>query len=101
MLQGNARTESRFTRMIVFISLLFVFSRLCEASVEVFVIYIQFIELIEYFKLIFSILNIFVFAFNYFIFSINFLIFFFFNNTFGKKFNLIFLKRSNSINLYE
>jgi hypothetical protein len=90
VLQENAKTESRFTRMIVFISLLFVFSRLCEASVAVFVIYIQFIELIEYFKLIFSILNIFVFAFNYFIFSINFLIFYFLNNTFGKKFNLIF-----------
>ena len=90
VLQENAKTESRFTRMIVSISFLFIFSRLCEASVAFFLIYNDFNISNEYLKLIFSILNIFVFVFINLIFSINFLIFYFFNNTFGKKFDLIF-----------
>jgi len=90
VLQENAKTESRFTRMIVFISFLFIFSRLCEASVAFFLIYNDFIAFIGYFKLSFGILNIFVFVFNNLAFSINFLIFFFYNNTFRNKFNLIF-----------
>jgi hypothetical protein len=90
VLQENAKAESRFTRMIVFISFLFIFSRLCEASVAFFVIYNDFNILNEYFKLFYSILSILVFVFNNLIFSINFLIFYFFNNTFVKKFNEIF-----------
>jgi len=90
VLQENAKTETRFTRMIVAISFLFIFSRLCEASIAFFILYNQYIKLIDYFKLYFSILNIFVYALNYIIFSCNFFIYYIFNSTFKKKFKFIF-----------
>jgi len=90
VLQENTKTETRFTRMIVSISFLFIFSRLCQASVAFFVIYNELIDLIKYFKFSYTILNIFGIIFTNLMFSINFLIFYFFNNTFAKKFDLIF-----------
>jgi hypothetical protein len=90
VLQENAKTESRFTRMIVSISFLFIFSRLCKLSVGLFTIYNDFIALVQYYRILYTILNIFVFIFNNLTFSINFFVFYFFNNTFKNKFHLIF-----------
>jgi hypothetical protein len=91
LLQENTKTETRFTRMIVSISFFFIFSRLCQAAVSIIVIYNELIDYsIKYFKFSYTILNIFGIIFTNLMFSFNFLIFYFFNNTFRKKFDLIF-----------
>lgn len=89
-IQENAKTESKFTRMIVLISFIFIFSRLFEASVQFLNIYNMFHYNNSYYTLYLSILNIFVFANTNITFSFNFIIFYIFNQTFKKNFNEIF-----------
>ena len=88
--QENLKAESRFTKMICIISFLFLFSRLCEASVLFFIMYDQYVRSVDYFLVYYNILIIFVNANTYIIFSLNFFIFYFLNEIFRNKFKQIF-----------
>jgi hypothetical protein len=91
--QQNAKSETRFTRMIVLISFLFIISRLAEASVLIFSIYNHYVSPIDYLDMYFLILNIFVETSTYLIFSLNFFILYFLNKTFRLKFKQTFCFR--------
>ena len=88
--QQNAKSEKRFTRMIVLISFLFIISRLAEASVLIFSIYNNYVVLMDYYEMYFIIVNIFVETSTYLIFSLNFFILYFLNKTFRLKFKQTF-----------
>jgi hypothetical protein len=88
--QENAKSEKRFTRMMVLISFLFIISRLAEASVLIFSIYNYYAILMDYFEMYLIILNIFVETSTYLMFSLNFFILYFLNKTFRLKFKQTF-----------
>ena len=88
--QENAKSEKRFTKMMVLISSLFIISRLAEASALFFSLYNYYVVLMDYFEMYLIILNIFVETSTYLMFSLNFFILFFLNKTFRHKFKQTF-----------
>jgi len=90
MRQENIKTETRFTRMMVLLSFLFIFTRLVEMSILIFSLYNLYVKLIDYYEFYFIVLNTYVYASTYLIFSLNFFIFYIFNQTFRSKFKETF-----------
>jgi len=90
MRQDNVKIETRFTRLMILISFLFILSRLAEASVSLVIIYNQHINALDYYDFILTLLNVYVYANTFLIFSLNFFIFYFLNKTFRLKFKEIF-----------
>ena len=89
ILQNNCKTETRFTRLIVITSFLYIMSRLYESIISIILIYNHYIQidyLILYLNIIMMISNL----ITYLILSSSYLIFYFLNKTFRLKFKQIF-----------
>jgi len=89
ILQNNCKTETRFTRLIVITSFLFIISRLYESIISIIVIYNHYIQ-IDYLILYLNIIMMIANLITYLILSSSFLIFYFLNKTFRLKFKQIF-----------
>lgn len=89
ILQNNCKTETRFTRLIVIISFLYIISRLYESIISIIVIYNHYIQ-IDYLILYLNIIMMIANLITYLILSSSYLIFYFLNKTFRLKFKQIF-----------
>ena len=83
------RSQRKFTRMIIILSFLFIFARLCTAGFEIFNIYNKYVHHIKTYEICYLFLNI-IISFNiYFMLSVNFFIYYFFNKPFRQCFHSI------------
>jgi len=83
-------SEKKFTKMILIISVLFIYVRLVTTGVELFVIYNEYVHEIEIFSILYVFFNIFMSYNVYFTFSFNFFIYYYFNKSFRDCFKSIF-----------
>ncbi len=85
--------DTRFTKMILITSFLFIFSRLFEAFIDIVSIYYYLSKNKDYIFYYFLILNLFVLVNTYFIISLNFIIFYYSNKPYRDTFKQIFCRR--------